>query len=913
MNLKHTLFASGALLAVSLGTTAHAQTASSKPAAPAAGTTIEELVVTAEKREQSLQDVPVAISAFTAKQRDVMGITSIQDYTNFTPGLVYSSATDRASVRGIGRLTNIHAADAAVAIYVDGLFTTSTVLAGAPPLLVDRVEVLRGPQGTLYGRNSIGGAINIISPKPTDHPYAEVRAIAENFGYTNLQVAASGPLAEGLRFRVAGYKLDQTEGYYKNVNRNMPTEGAKRNEYDWQFQLDANLGEHVEAWLKYETLRWDNRGGPGARAGYLGGAYETALMDPAFTVIYNPAHGYSTASGLAGVVPGSLQQFNGGTTTTNPALNDAHTFNTNTPLHVRLTNTHLLSTTLVYHAPKFDVKYLGSHENYDYDLTGDMDNTNVASYQIPLAPGSICGTLHGAFAAGLSPQDCAPLTVNGNNTYYYFEHPTWTSHEINITSTTDSPLQWILGAYYFKEDYAATVPTANLATANSPQLQHPILGAAANPSGNWATNEYSMTTESKALFGQLDWKATETLKFTAGLRYTKDHKYGSEAYRILCYSDACMPSLYTALGLNGFGPGTAANWGSLLGNLNALGSLAPVLGIPALAGLNGLGNGALDITGNLVPVTGPGGIKGVTDPVKCTTPTTCTQGAVDPKTGRFIRHLDDTSDAWTGTLGAQWDPSEGTMAYARYSRGYKAFGFAAGSLLSQPEAKEETVNAFEVGLKKNFGRNLQVNAALFYLDYANLQAPVTVVNNGIAATQFINVPKSRSDGLELDVIWQPIDPLRLSLDYSFNDTEITKSGLYTDVNNTGSGPVSVKGNKLPQAPRNKVALNGTYTFNLDPGNLSLSASYVWRDKAYANIFTRSYNEAPSWDQFDLRAAFTDRDNKYTIIGYVKNVGDTKGYDAAIAASQRISTPTGAPNFELTPPRTYGVELQYRFF
>ena len=99
MAFKHTLLASSALLAASIGASAHAQTA------PATNT-IAELVVTAEKREQSLQDIPVAISAFTSEQRDIVGIQSIQDMTNFTPGLQYSTSTDRVSLRGLGRLTD---------------------------------------------------------------------------------------------------------------------------------------------------------------------------------------------------------------------------------------------------------------------------------------------------------------------------------------------------------------------------------------------------------------------------------------------------------------------------------------------------------------------------------------------------------------------------------------------------------------------------------------------------------------------------------------------------------------------------------------------------------------------------------------------------------------------------------------
>ena len=99
------------------------------PAAAQSSNTIEELVITAEKREQSLQDVPVAVSAFSAAKRDLIGINTIQDITNFTPGLQYNSSTDRVSLRGVGRLTNVLSADAAVANYADGIYETFAVRA----------------------------------------------------------------------------------------------------------------------------------------------------------------------------------------------------------------------------------------------------------------------------------------------------------------------------------------------------------------------------------------------------------------------------------------------------------------------------------------------------------------------------------------------------------------------------------------------------------------------------------------------------------------------------------------------------------------------------------------------------------------------------------------------------------------
>ncbi len=867
---------------------------------------IEELVVTAEKREQSLQDVPVAISAFTSEQRDKVGISTVQDLTNFTPGFVYQSANDRASMRGIGRLTNVHSVDGAVSIYIDGLFTTSTVLAGGPPLDVDRVEILRGPQGTLYGRNAIGGTVNVISVRPTEEFYAEVRGVVENYGYTNAQVAVSGPIADGLRFRFSGYKLDQRKGYYKNVNGG-PSEGSKRDEYQVQFQLEADLGENAELWASYKTLVWHNRGGPGARAGYLNGPFESGLLEPNYPVVYNSAFGYT------GAVPGSLVQFNGGTNTTNPAIADGRDFNTNLAQRVRLRDVNSFTTQFVYHAENFDVKYVGGIQEYKYDLYGDTDATNVQSFQIPLAPGSICGTVGALFAAGASTVNCTPLTVNANNGYHYFEYPKWYSNEINISSSSDSALQWIVGAFDYQEKYTGTGSTADFYLVGPSNLRTPVLGAAPNPEQFWSTGNYSLTTQSRAVFGQIDWQATETLKFTAGLRYTKDKKFGTEFRRVVCNSDVCYPGLYTALGLAGFGPATAANYGSLLGNLAALPAVGQALGLGnALAGLGGLGNGAFDLTDTLAPKSTTGLIEGVTSPSVCTAGV-CRQYTISSATGIASRNLSDTSDATTGTVGLQWEPDDNTMAYGRYSRGYKAFGFSAGGFLAVPKADAEFANAYEVGIKKNFP-TVQLNAAVFYIDYRDLQAPVTIRVGPTNVGQFVNIAKSRSSGVELSAIWQPIQQLRVTFDYGYNPTKIIKSVPLVDVNdNITTAAISIVGNRLPQAPEHKVALNGAYTFDMEAGALTLGATYLYRSKSYANVFTREYNMAPSWDQVDLRAFWQPTDAKYTLIAYVKNVFDTEGYAAAVAGSQ-VNPPlaNAAQNLELTPPRLFGVELQYRF-
>src|SRR5690349_4694629 len=102
---------------------------------------IETVVVTAEKRAENLQKVPVAVSAFTSEARDKIGIQTIQDMANFTPGMTYSTSTDRVTIRGISRQTNVLSADSGVANYSDGIYQSFAVEAGRSSLDVDRVEV----------------------------------------------------------------------------------------------------------------------------------------------------------------------------------------------------------------------------------------------------------------------------------------------------------------------------------------------------------------------------------------------------------------------------------------------------------------------------------------------------------------------------------------------------------------------------------------------------------------------------------------------------------------------------------------------------------------------------------------------------------------------------------------------------
>jgi len=918
---KIRLLASSALLvAAALGATAvHAQT---KPAtAAAASNTIEELVVTAEKREQSLQDVPVAISAFSSERRDLVGINSIQDLTNFTPGLNYTSANDRAAIRGIGRLTNAHPVPVPVAVYDDGIYTTSTTTAGKTPIFTDRIEVLRGPQGTLYGRNSMGGAINVISKRPTEDPYGEVRATFGNYGRTLLEMAVSGPLAPDLQFRLAGNWDKQRHGYFKNVVPGMPSEGNVVDTYYLEGQLQAKFGDHMDGWVKVFVQGWNNgSGGPGARAGYGPGPFNVAEFGS-----QNVAAGFACAPG--GVVTNVVNLSPLGCT--NPAASNPRRFAADTAQTVSLDDTYGVSAQFTYHFDNMDLKYIGGGLNYHYSLVSDLDGGAVSSFQIPIRPLSA-----GAPAATCNfVPSCGPLTIHPKFISTYQEDYHNISQEIDLASTGNSPLQWIGGLYYYKEGYKQPVFTTQ---PDQAQLDGPITPAAAALTGpvgrDFQRRLYDdrpqFEQESYAAFGQVDWQFTDTLKLSVGLRWNHDSLKGTESVRILCFATTAC--------------GTTPE---LLGTLTP-----PVDVTAAVVNLSGVPQGVVD-NGH------PGGVTFTPD-------------------GFATRKYDADWSATTGTAKLQWTPTAGTMAYASYGRGYLMGGFASGvtsTLGKFPYTNSEHVDDYELGLKKDFGRTLQVNLDLFYEDLTGYQAPLTVTNvsGGLAVNEsrYLNIPKSTIKGVEIEATWIPIDHLTLLATYDYNDGKVKELSGIVDGDdplalaagakpigplvlcgdpralascdsNTGFAqrPQDLSGNQLPQSPKNKLSFNATYTWELEGGSLSPSVSYIWRDKQYSNLFTRKLGEAPSWDQWDARVTWKDKDDRYSIIAYVKNIGNTLGYDGGASASRqtgvyaqstinalgitpgRPSTPPGVFNgvqgfttsYALTPPRTYGVEFQYRF-
>tara|TARA_R100000005_G_scaffold94720_1_gene73619 strand:- start:9600 stop:10319 length:720 start_codon:yes stop_codon:yes gene_type:complete len=179
---------------------------------------LEEVVVTAQKRSQSLQDVPISINAVSGEKLKEAGITRIADLQVYVPNLTMSEAAIGSNIyiRGVGSQVN-QGFEQSVGTYVDGIYFGRPRQLRAPFFDLERVEVLRGPQSILFGKNSIAGALNLVSAKPTDEFEGSVSALLEpDHGELETSLVLSGPLSDTLSGRLA-LRYREMDGFIDNV------------------------------------------------------------------------------------------------------------------------------------------------------------------------------------------------------------------------------------------------------------------------------------------------------------------------------------------------------------------------------------------------------------------------------------------------------------------------------------------------------------------------------------------------------------------------------------------------------------------------------------------------------------------------------------------------------------------------
>jgi iron complex outermembrane receptor protein len=522
--MKTAFYTSVSAFGLLLGTPAYAQNTLESSAEENDENTI---VVIAQRREQDLQDVPIAISVFGSEERDKIGIQTIQDMSNFTPGLSYSASLERLSIRGVGRLTNIIGTEPGVATYNDGFYTASPSEASKSTMFVERVEVLRGPQGTLYGRNSIGGSLNVISKRPTDYASGEFRVGINSSGFSSVEGFVSGPITDSIRGRVSAQVQPQAFNFpYDNIS------GLKGENVLDRFlveaQLEFDLSDSTELWLKYSHAEWDDS----IRPASLATPYTTTNVF-ATGLVPNAAFGYNVA---------------------NPGVTDPFAINTNTRSSDKLSDNHNIVANLTHDFGGVTVKYVGGYSQYVFTQLQDLDNTAQDLVT------TFAGTL-GDFVPGFAPA----FTYTYNPTYVqeYIEDKKYYSNEITLSNTDPGRFNWIAGLYQYYEKFSQPVTqfidadgTDNLSAAiAAPICSEPggtiAATCALNPRRAFYAGVGNLTTKSYAAFGQADYEVTDGLRATVGLRYSKDIKDADESYRIIqwdptdpdaaCFGFGCGP------------------------------------------------------------------------------------------------------------------------------------------------------------------------------------------------------------------------------------------------------------------------------------------------------------------------------------------------------------------------------------
>lgn len=431
---------------------------------------IEEITVTARKREESLQDTPMSISAFSGESLEARGITKVDEIQNISPNLSFYSnspvgaAANSAGIfiRGIGQSDFVPTTEPGVGLYVDGVYLGRSVGSVLDLLDIDRVEVLRGPQGTLFGRNSTGGAVNIVTQKPDDNFAIKASVTVGTDNKADGTISVNGPITKNLFAKISAAKLTQ-DGYVKNTQTGQDLGNqdtfAFRAATRWLATSDVTVD------LSFDYSRDRSHGVPYINQG-------TVFIDPTqpggpnFTFISNVFLGPLNGCDATFANPaGSL---------TNPACINDQYIGKNGGLGD-------------FHS---NVDVYGMSAAIEWDITDSLKAKSITAYR----------NLDSSFAYD---GDATPVFIVDGILDVMTQHQI--TQELQLLGTSlDSKLEWILGLYYFQEHGKDINPVDFLPVS----LQ----------SGGYYDND------SVAGYAQGTYHVTDKLDLTAGIRYTTDTK-----------------------------------------------------------------------------------------------------------------------------------------------------------------------------------------------------------------------------------------------------------------------------------------------------------------------------------------------------------------------------------------------------
>lgn len=814
---------------------------------------LEEIVVTARKRSESLHEVPGTIQAFAAADVERAGIRSMRDYVSLTPGMALVETQNQGfafvSVRGLSQVRN---SEPTVAVVIDGVQQTTSLGFSQELYDIQQIEVLKGPQGALYGRNSSGGAINITTRPPSERLEAFLRAGYGNGDHIVGSGSISGPLSgDTVRGRVAIAYAD-AGGWRENVTRRDKVDPYEdlsiRTRVIWEpserFAADVRFSySESEGNSSQFAVNSPNFLAPPAAGGGLPGAAATWQ-----------GRSNGTAAVLSGV-PASLASLIGdpNNTSSAPQANLAGTDRR---------EVKVASVKLDWETPAGTLMSITSLD--ELDLIGALDSFPYFPY-LQSSSSSTAGTRSDAIV--LPPAMFGALaSINatiGQNRFHE-----GISQEIRFTSPDDQRLRWIAGAYYAATDVDVMIsvnedlgrglveqrtepniggdnPTATwnsrfLATVapvfaaapslipascqSGPTPPNVCAASLANPNLNPQALSYNYDrneNEAYAVFGQMEFDFTDAVELSLALRYDRD-----EREQTIAAKDRFLPAFSFRSGYAG-----------------------------------------------------------------------------EVREARY--------DSWQPKATLRWTPTEDVTVYGAYSEGFRSGGFnlsgvsagvaalIAARVPGMPQGvedswRQEETQGFEVGLK--------VAEWLGWPVAFDVSAYQTRIDDAFAFTyvapfsaQVIrNIAEAEVKGVELNASWRPVESVQIDLGYGVLDSKIKRS------NWLGAGGVNIVGKKLPLNPDSTLNVGVTYSYSATSWESYLRADYQRLGKT--PFEPENFVLRDPVDLVNVRAGVAWR-NGIEITAWAKNLTD-EDYTAEFTNPNGISWPAKL--------RQYGIELTKRF-
>lgn len=916
-------------------------------------TTVGEIVVTAQKKEEAIQDVPIAVSAFSAESLEKAKIDGGPNLVLAVPNVNFSKGNFTGynfQIRGVGSKLVSGSGDAGTGIHLNNAPLTANNLFESEFFDVERVEVLRGPQGTLYGRNATGGVVNLISAKPTDEFEGLLRLEAGNYGTKKVRGMVNLPMGDMLALRVAGAMLKR-DGYGDNL-----TTGNDIDDRDlWNIRttLAFSPSDTFRTTLMWDHFEEDDARsrigkqlcvkdpGPATAVGgqalsanpllatiqrgfFSQGCLARSVNDPNIlgTVntqatlggLFGTLYGFTTGDALAGQMQDpDIRNIQSAADPIYQAKTDIVQFQITWDLSDELQLTALTG---------YSKNFLFTRQDYNRIVPNTQFNATPNPVNVYAGFGA---AYTGLYAALFNPTAAAngrvvDPQVGTQSRFTTFdisggESKNW-SQELRLQSNFDGALNFNVGAIYIdftsSGDYYVMGNTLTAATQveNALPAIASVLGCSsvtpcfidpnANPTRS-GRNYYDNTGEyhlkSRAVFGEVYWQVLDNFKITGGLRYTHDMKRTENR---------------------------------------------PV---------------ALFVPG------GPG------IPLSTTQP-----------------YLTADFKEMTGRLGFDWKPDVGftdeTLIYLFYSRGYKAGGMnpACSAVVGcpPPTFDPEFVDSIELGAKNTLlGGAMVLNLTAFKYDYIGYQ--VSKIVNRTSVNENID---AEIKGLELETVWSPLDGLRLNMNIGYLDSEITGGTSIDTFNRTQSNPlltliksssasncvvtttnaafilansmanpfnllgactpvstasagtplfaggpvavgtnafgglisdgvsVDLTGNELPNAPHYTLSIGAQYNWEFGGGwAATIRGDYYRQTDSFSRIYNSTPDRLDGWENFNATFTFANYESGWAVEVYGKNLMD----DAPLTDTYLTDDSSGLfRNGFYLEPRTYGVAVTKTF-